>query len=197
MKTPSALKTVVGALALAGSIAFFAAPTASAIETTPEQFAACRITDDPYIQQLAEDLTLDEGDLVTLVNNFRVDNGLAPISVSSELARAAVIATHDSALRGYTPADHVDSLGRDVGERLDACGVWNYSSYAEINFYQTGGEVSQSADDAFYWWLSSPGHRAILLDPNLTEMGIALGYIGEIGQVQDTNSAHWTIVFTG
>lgn len=196
MNASTILKSFVAALAVAGSIGFLAAPAASAVGTTPDQFGHCRITDDDSIQQLAQDLTLDEGEMVNLVNDFRVQHRLSPISVSDDLARAAVVATQDSVLRGFSPADHVDSLGRGLQERLDNCEVWDYTYSAEINYYRTGGEVSQSAGDAISFWTLSPEHRAILLDPDLTKMGIALGYNGEIGQVQDWNRVHWTIVFT-
>ena len=196
MNTRTAFKATISTFAVATGIGIFAAPTASAIQTTTEQFTNCRITDDTYIQQLAEDLTLDEGYLVELINDYRAENGLDPIEVSSELAPAAVIATHDSALRGFSPSDHVDSLGRDLWGRFDACGVTDYNYAAEINYYGTGVEVSESATSAFAWWQSSPSHNAVMLDPDLTHMGLALGYNGEIGQVQQSNSVHWTVVFT-
>lgn len=196
MNTRSALKATIGTLAVAAGISVIGAPTASAVQTTADQFAQCRITDDAYIQQLAEDLTLDEGNLAELINGYRAENGLDSIEVSSTLAPAAVIATHDSALRGFSPADHVDSFGRDLWARFDSCGVTDYNYAAEINYYGTGVEVSESADDAFSWWQSSPSHNAIMLDPNLTHMGLALGYNGEIGQVTESNRVHWTVVFT-
>ena len=43
---------------------------------------------------------------------------------------------------------------------------------------------------------TSPPHRAIMLDPKYTKVGIALGYNGEIGQVTDWNRVAWTADFT-
>jgi uncharacterized protein YkwD len=194
MRAQSATKKLIAtAAALAGALSILAAGTASAAEPVD-----CRYyPDNDYAYELGIDLTLDEVDMEFMVNDLRADHALAPRTVNRDLARAAAWATHDSALRGFSPSDHVDTLGRDITQRFGDCGVEGYSQWAEINYYATGVEVSDSAVGALTWWMNSPGHRALLLDPELTEMGIALGYIGEIGQVQDWNRAHWTITFGG
>ena len=194
------VKAVVATLAAAAAFGLVSAPSASAADTS-DLLKACKITENASVQELAIDLTLDEGDVLKMINDYRAENGVAPVEFDRQVTSAAVIASHDSILRGFTPADHVDSLGRGPGERLADCGIQNVSwgeiAYPRIDEGQSPQfEVSQSGAGAFEAWKNSPPHRAIMLDPTYTKVGIALGYNGEIGQVTDWNRVAWTADFT-
>jgi uncharacterized protein YkwD len=191
----NAIKSIVAGLASAAAIGVILAPTASA-DATSDLLKACKITDNESVQELAIDLTLDEGDVFDMINDFRAEHGVEPLEFDREVTRAAVVATHDAVLQGGSPEDHVDSLGRDPGARLDDCGV-PWQSWSENNYTSYGTEVSQTGAEAFEFWANSDsGHREAMLDPSYTKVGLALGYNGEIGQVQDWNRASWTVVFT-
>ena len=193
MRESSAFQSVIAALAAAAALSFIATPTASA-DATSDLLKACKITDNEQVQELAIDLTLDEGALLDMINNFRTENGVAPLEFDRDVTRAAVIESHDNVLRGRP--DHQDVLGRKVRERLQDCGV-DAPSGSENIYAGYGLEVSQSAANAFeYWKKSDQGHRENMLDPAWTKVGIALGYNGEIGQVKEWNRVHWTAVFT-
>ncbi|MCE5287869.1 MAG: CAP domain-containing protein [Nocardiaceae bacterium] len=200
MNTTAKIKAAAAVLASAATIGLLSAPSASAADTS-ELLKACKITENTSIQELAVDLTLDEGDVFQMINDFRAENGVAPVEFDRQVASAAVIASHDSILRGFTPSDHVDSLGRGPGERLADCGIhdvsWGEIAYPRIEEGESPQfEVSQSGAGAFEAWKNSPPHRAIMLDPKYTKVGIALGYNGEIGQVTDWNRVAWTADFT-
>ena len=127
-----------------------------------------------------------ERELERLINDFRKENGLEPlVASSSALSRAAQWASNDSAARGVSPSDHIDSLGRNIPTRFAQCGVSGFNKIAEINYYGWGGSVPPS--QALQWWMQSPGHRAILVDPAWRSFGIGRAIKGD--------KVHWTVTF--
>ena len=192
MNTSSTLKTVVAALAAAAALSAIAAPTAAAYEV-PD---SCLINNDRALTERAIDLTLDEGDVFNAINDIRQEYGFEPLEFDRAVAAAAVQATHQNVLDGYTPErGRGDSHGRLPGAPLFSCGAastdWGYVARQE-----TGVEVSTSGWDQIDAWKSNDEERAVLLNPKFKKMGVALGYNGEIGQVEDWNRVHWTVVFT-
>jgi uncharacterized protein YkwD len=115
-----------------------------------------------------------ERSLLSVVNEVRTNNGLRPLRVDGALARAA---------RSYTATmirtdvfTHGDMFGRLVrsgargpmyGENL----AWGVGTYA-------------TARNVVRGWMASPGHRANLLRPGWTRIGLGalkgnfLGYTG-------------------
>ena len=115
-----------------------------------------------------------ERSLLSVVNEVRTNNGLRPLRVDGALARAA---------RSYTETmirtdvfTHGDMFGRLVrsgargpiyGENL----AWGVGTYA-------------TARNVVRGWMASPGHRANLLRPGWTRIGLGalkgnfLGYAG-------------------
>ncbi|GAB4585972.1 CAP domain-containing protein [Nocardia sp. IFM 10818] len=65
---------------------------------------------------------------------------------------------------------------------MPRCGVCSLK-IAEINFYGTGVEAADAID---FWW-NSAGHKAIMLDGQLTRVGVAVIYEGDL--------RHWTVTF--
>lgn len=149
------------------------------------------------VDSLAVDLREEEVDMPGYINEYRTQHGVPPLQDIRMLDRPAAWASNDSAIRGFSPSNHVDTLGRDIATRFAQCGVTGYNKYAEINYERWGGDTRISARDAMTWWENSPPHNAILLDPTLTHMGTALAYNGEYGKPAPTNRVHWTITFTG
>ncbi|WP_054813681.1 CAP domain-containing protein [Nocardia arizonensis] len=165
--------TTTALLALVVGAAVAVAPAASAAPYTN-----CDV--DPAALALRG----EETTVFDAINTMRADNGLAPLTHTDVMARPAEWAGNDSAARGSSPADHVDTLGRDVKTRFAQCGVpSNAPKIAEINFYGTDVEPA----DAMKFWSNSPGHRAIILDGALTDVGVSVIYQG--------NRRHWTVTF--
>lgn len=102
--------------------------------------------------------------LLALCNHARQAIGVAPLQWSQALSRVARQHAQAMAMEGYF--DHVDRQGRGVGERL------NDSGYR----YRWAGEnISaglETIDAVFAWWMQSDGHRANILSPNFTELGL-------------------------
>ncbi|AFU04368.1 CAP domain-containing protein [Nocardia brasiliensis] len=167
------VKSTAATLAIAAGACLFALPAASA--TT---YTNCDV------EPAALALRGEEGVVLDQINKLRKDAGLAAVTHSEVLARPAEWASNDSARRGSSPADHVDTLGRDIKTRFAQCGVpGNAPKIAEINFY--GREVEPA--DAVRFWSNSPGHRAIILDGKLDKVGVAVIYQGD--------RRHWTVTF--
>lgn len=107
-------------------------------------------------------------ELTRLTNDARARNGLQPLRPSARLNTAAQL--HARQMAEYQKADHTISGARypTLQARLEAAG-YTYSRAAEnIAWNQS------NADEAMNSWLNSSGHRANIMDPNLTEMGAAM-----------------------
>ncbi|HWO73772.1 MAG TPA: CAP domain-containing protein [Dehalococcoidia bacterium] len=155
-KTRRILRLSAGVLALF-SLAVFAADTG-------RQAAAAAACDPP-------DLTFDaeEQAFVWLINSYRAQYGLAPLTVSVNLNRAASWMAADLATR--SDFSHTDSLGRSPFDRLADC---TGSSYGGENL--AAGSPLATAQDAFDLWRSSPSHDLNMLTAPFTQLGIARVY---------------------
>ena len=149
----------------------------------------------------ADALTLSQHDaaeakLVHRVNHVRANHHLAPLKVAFRLGRAATRHSNSMAKVGY------------FRHELRYKGTWK--TFAEwISWYWPGpGYGSWSAGENLAWgapalgvrktvslWMHSPGHRANLLSPNWSRIGVAVVHVADpVGYYQDSTSA--TIVTT-
>jgi uncharacterized protein YkwD len=110
----------------------------------------------------ASSLSPAEAGLVQAVNATRAAHGLQPLSLDPALTRAARLHTKEMIRGGYFA--HGNFAGRMLafhargpflGENL----AWGSGTYAAA-----GAVISE--------WLHSPGHRANLLRPSFTRIGI-------------------------
>ena len=113
-------------------------------------------------------LTVDEAaesDLVRLVNAERAAAGLGPLAVDAELA--AVGRTHSEEMfrLGYFAHDSPVTGGPD--DRLDA---------AEVRYLVSGENLAYapSVRVAHEGLMNSPGHRANILNPGFTRVGVGV-----------------------
>ena len=112
----------------------------------------------------------EEQAFVTLINNFRAQNGLGALSLNTQLNNAADWMSVDMGANNYF--SHTDSLGRDPFQRMADFG-YNYNTWKGENLV-AGAETAQAAFDL---WKGSAGHKANMLNPNFTVMGIARVYV--------------------
>jgi uncharacterized protein YkwD len=121
-----------------------------------------------------------EEELRLLINAERTSRGLAPLALDALLAQVAEAHSQDMINRDFF--DHINPDGLDPGDRLDNAG------YAASTWGETLGAGYTTPEIMLNGWLNSSGHRAILLSPNFTEIG--LGYVtgGDYGH-------YWTAVF--
>jgi hypothetical protein len=116
------------------------------------------------------------------INEIRDQNGLPRFNKSQKVTQAALRHSNDMADNKFF--DHIGSDGTDAGDRLDeACYDW--WSYGEI--IAAGYKTPASVVEA---WMGSPGHRAIILDGQLTDFGAGYAYTGAT-----VYKHYWTVDF--
>jgi hypothetical protein len=103
---------------------------------------------------------------LSLINDYRLQNGLGALTVSTNLNRAAHWMSNDLGTNGYF--SHTDSLGRSPYARAIDCG---YPQGAGENL--AAGSTWSSAQSAFDAWKASPGHNANMLGQYYLQIGIA------------------------
>jgi len=129
---------------------------------------------------------------LTLINNYRAQNGAGPLQVSATLENSSQWMSNDMATKNYF--SHTDSLGRDPFTRMAAFG---YS-------YEPAGENIAAgysdAESAFTAWQNACdpdgsgnctyAHRANMLDPSYAVIGI-----GRAFGSSSTYGWYWTTDF--
>ncbi len=125
-------------------------------------------------------ITPNEREMFNLINNYRQQNGLSPLSLSQGLSKAAAWLSHDMASRGDLN-NHIDSLGRAPQQRVPDCG---YSSYVAENIVYNSRTDPNST---FVKWQQSSGHNANMLASDARTIGVAEWRVGGI--------SYWTTDF--
>lgn len=133
---------------------------------------------------------------ICLVNRERTQRGLPPLRLNDQLSAASLEHSRDMVQVGYF--EHTSADGRSVGDRLRAIGYSRgFSASAGENIAYGVGAKSTPAS-IVKAWMNSPGHRADILRPAFTEIGIgiALG-APEVPEDQQGDSATYTTDFGG
>ena len=112
----------------------------------------------------------EEMAFLTLINNYRAQNGLGALTISTNLNRAAAWMSEDLARNRLF--SHTDSLGRSPSQRATDCG---YPSGAGENL--AAGTNWSSAQSAFTAWQNSSGHNANMLGSYYQQIGIGRYYL--------------------
>jgi uncharacterized protein YkwD len=123
--------------------------------------ARADVNNDPSVA-----LDTEEQEFGRLINQYRADNGLGPLSVTLTLTEANDWHDKDMARNAYF--SHNDSLNRDPWTRYCAYG-YCYNTYKGENI-AAGFTTAQSV---FTAWENSPGHNANMLGSHYTVIGIA------------------------
>lgn len=121
-----------------------------------------------------------------LVNAERQKAGLRPVEDSLRLYRAAD--AHVQAARMLKwwikrPEDpkntqwHVNPVTKSqVGDRVRTQGYCPSGTWRVRENVYEGQDGSATARAAVQWWMSSPDHRAAILDPEMTQTGVSVRY---------------------
>jgi uncharacterized protein YkwD len=130
----------------------------------------------------------DIGELVTLINGYRAENGLGPLVTSPALTQAAQWMSEDMAANGYL--SHADSLGRDNLGRLAAFGYdcMAYNTWCGENLAAGTATARETLDV----WRNSAGHNDLLLNADFVALGIGCAYNGG-----STYGWYWVIELGG
>lgn len=111
----------------------------------------------------AKDCGGDEMEMLDLVNRERRKVGLGTVQLDAELRSVGRVHSRDMLARGYFA--HVNPDRKDPFDRMEAAGIT----------YQTAGEnlaFAPTVDVAHTGLMNSPGHRANILRPEFTKLGI-------------------------
>ena len=110
------------------------------------------------------------------VNEERAKAGVAPLSYSNTMQKYARIKSEDMGLRKYF--SHEDPNGQLITAKMKADGV-SYNAWGENIAYLSGySGDSNIANQFMNNWMNSSGHRANILSPNFTSIGIGVYKIG-------------------
>ena len=120
-------------------------------------------------------------DVLRLVNQERTARGLSALTLSQKLDTAADRHSDDMATQGYF--SHTGQDGSNVGTRIERAGYTRWRTWGE-----NIAAGQRSAASVVQAWMNSPGHRANILKPNFTHMG--LGYV-----TNSSGTPYWTQVF--
>lgn len=119
-------------------------------------------------------LTAEEQKMVDLVNQARVEAGLQPLKVNLELTNVARVKAKDMIENNYF--SHQSPTYGSPFDMMNQFGIE----------YRTAGENlagNQSVEAAHKALMNSDGHRANILNPNFTEIGIGIVEGGPYGKM--------------
>ncbi len=128
-------------------------------------------------------LDSEEQAFVTLINDYRAQNGAPKLLVSIALTQSSKWMSTDMATKDYF--SHTDSLGRDPFTRMAAFG---YASANAMGENIAAGNAA--AQDTFTQWKNSPAHNANMLDSAYLAMGVGRAY-----DASSTYGWYWTTDF--
>lgn len=111
-------------------------------------------------------------EVLDLVNQKRSAAGCPPVAGDDKLRAAAERHAVDMRDKGVT--GHTGSDSSTAEQRIKEAGFAPLSLYAE-NMY-IGGPGSSSAAATVDWWMNSPGHKANILNCQLTHIGVGVLY---------------------
>jgi serralysin len=125
--------------------------------------------------------------VLDLINQERAKLKLKPLSLSEKLDTAADLHSKDMALKDYF--SHTGKDGSSPGTRIKRAGYTQGTTWGEN--IAAGQTTPESVVQA---WMNSSGHRANILNPKFTHMG--LGYTFLANDTGRVNYRHyWTQVF--
>lgn len=119
-------------------------------------------------------------EVVTATNAERARHRLGLLTLDPQLARAAQQHSDDMVRRAFFAHENPD--GAQVWDRAVAAGY----GYRKVAENIAAGQ--RSAEEVVRGWMESPGHRANILDGELTQIGVGHALGGSYG-------VYWTQVF--
>jgi uncharacterized protein YkwD len=120
-----------------------------------------------FYQSLATpNAEVDAGAAQSMISGYRRNNGLGPVTLDPGLMRLA--SEQSRAMAQRDKLDH--NAARSFNERIASAGFPAKAAVENV------GAGYHTLAEAFSGWRDSPPHRANLLNPGVTRMGIAAVY---------------------
>jgi uncharacterized protein YkwD len=118
------------------------------------------------------DDTEDASQMITLINKERVLSGLHPLYVDDELSRIALLHSRDMFERKYF--SHSSPEGKTMKDRLQVDSVIFTSAAENLAF-------APDVNTAHKGLMASMSHKAAILDPIFTRVGVGVVDSGSVG----------------
>ena len=131
------------------------------------------------IPQMEASVQEFENEVIRLVNEQRVQNGLKPLTANWELSRVARFKSQDMVENRYF--SHTSPTYGSPFQMIRAFGLFFRTAGENIAY---GQRTPQSVVKA---WMNSSGHRANILNASYTQIGV--GYVAQ--------GHYWTQMFIG
>ena len=126
----------------------------------------------------AETVSIDAAAAARAVSDFRKQNGLPPVTVNA--AMMAIAATQAKAMA------EAGTMSHDVGGSFE--GRLRAGHYDDAVAVENIAAGQKTFDAAFLAWQKSPGHRANMLSPTVTQFGIAA-----YRSAESPNGIYWSL----
>lgn len=153
-------------------------PNKTTTAPTPTKTTPSKTTTAP---NLTENNKLEK-EVVTLVNQERAKQGLAPLKDNSQLSNVARTKSEDMVAKNYF--SHTSPTYGSPFDMMKKFGITYTSAGENIAMGQ------QTAASVMSSWMNSSGHKANILSKNFTEIGV--------GVAKDkSGSIYWTQQFIG
>ena len=131
------------------------------------------------IPQVDSSVTAFENEVIRLVNEIRVKNGLSALNTNWELSRIARYKSQDMVSNRYF--SHTSPTYGSPFQMIKSFGLAYQSAGENIAYGQTTPQAVVNA------WMNSSGHRANILNSSYKQIGV--GYVA--------NGHYWTQLFIG
>lgn len=141
------------------------------VEATPQAPTAPKT---PATKTGSSKLTAAEQQMLKLLNDARVQNNLSPLIVDMELTNIARIKAQDMIDNNYF--SHNSPKYGDPFDMMKAFGI----KYVMAGENIAGNQDVQNAQNAL---MNSPGHRANILNPDFTHIGLGIQKGGPYGNM--------------
>jgi uncharacterized protein YkwD len=132
-----------------------------------------------------------ESEVLALINNFRESYGLGTLALNDHLSAASVV--HDTDMACHDFLAHQGTDGLDWFGRIKNQG-YNYAIALE-NIYNGDPNYGGTPQGAVKWWINSAVHRGNMINPDVTQIGIAYVLAPDRKPSDVTYPGYYTTVF--
>lgn len=122
------------------------------------------------------DYSSTEIEALGLINSYRQENGLPALGLSDEISTASARYAHDMAkYDAYRiPEAHITGPSDYYPEGANLTVRMNAEGYEASSYGENIAAGQESASEVFTDWQNSPDHNAMMLNPEMTAVGIGL-----------------------
>ncbi len=138
------------------------------------------------IARAADGLSPEEFGLVRAINLMRKERGLKPLALRADLSEVARAYARRMAKEGFF--DHISPEGEGPTERAEEAGYdWRRLGETLAAGFKTPEKAAES-------WRDSPGHAAIIFDPENRHVGVGFWRRNGEDDEEPRPEEYWTLL---